>query len=77
MNKGIEGGIWAPLVGTFYLVFVSLAIVAPIGILAAIYMDEYARDTWFNRVIGMAVTSLAGVPSIVHALFGLGAFVLL
>jgi phosphate transport system permease protein len=75
-NKGIEGGLWSPLVGTFCLVFVSLAIVAPVGILAAIYMVEYARDTWLNRVIGMAVTSLAGVPSIVHALFGLGAFVL-
>jgi phosphate transport system permease protein len=70
------GGIWAPLIGTFYLVLVSLMIVAPIGILAGIYLNEYAKDNWFTRIVNMAVTSLAGVPSIVHALFGVGAFVL-
>ncbi|MDO8541820.1 MAG: phosphate ABC transporter permease PstA [Opitutaceae bacterium] len=69
------GGIWPALVGTIYLVFLSLAVSAPIGILAAIYLNEYARDNWFNRVINLAVLNLAGVPSIVHALFGLGAFV--
>jgi len=76
VNKGKEGGLWAPLVGTFYLVIGSLIFVAPIGILAAIYLNEYAREGWLNRTISIAVTSLAGVPSIVHGLFGLGAFVL-
>ena len=71
-----SGGIWAPLVGTFYLVIGSLLFVAPIGILAAIYLNEYAREGWLNRVISITVTSLAGVPSIVHGLFGFGAFVL-
>jgi phosphate transport system permease protein len=70
-----EGGIWPALVGTIYLVFISLAVAAPVGILAAIYLNEYARDNWFNRIINLAVINLAGVPSIVHALFGLGAFV--
>jgi phosphate transport system permease protein len=70
-----EGGIWPAFVGTMYLVIISLAIAAPIGILAAIYLNEYARDNWFNRAINLAVINLAGVPSIVHALFGLGAFV--
>jgi phosphate transport system permease protein len=70
-----EGGIWPALVGTIYLVVLSLAVSAPIGILAAVYLNEYARDNWFNRVINLAVINLAGVPSIVHALFGLGAFV--
>jgi phosphate transport system permease protein len=70
-----EGGIWPAFVGTIYLVVISLAIAAPIGVLAAIYLNEYARDNWFNRVINLAVINLAGVPSIVHALFGLGAFV--
>ncbi|MCL4181214.1 MAG: phosphate ABC transporter permease PstA [Verrucomicrobia bacterium] len=70
-----EGGIWPALVGTIYLVFISLAVAAPLGILAAIYLSEYARDNWFNRIINLAVINLAGVPSIVHALFGLGAFV--
>jgi len=70
-----EGGIWPALIGTIYLVFISLAVSAPIGVLAAIYLNEYAKDNWFNRLINLAVINLAGVPSIVHALFGLGAFV--
>jgi len=70
-----EGGIWPALVGTIYLVCLSLAVSAPIGILAAVYLNEYARDDWFNRIINLAVINLSGVPSIVHALFGLGAFV--
>jgi len=76
-RKGMtEGGIWPALVGTIYLVVISLAVAAPIGILAAVYLNEYAKDNWFNRLINLAVINLAGVPSIVHALFGLGAFVL-
>jgi len=70
------GGIWSPLLGTIYLVVISLAVATPIGILAAVFLNEYARDNWFTRVVNLAVVNLAGVPSIVHALFGLGAFVL-
>jgi phosphate transport system permease protein len=70
------GGIWAPLLGTVYLVLISLAIATPVGVLAAVYLNEYARASWFTRVVSLAVVNLAGVPSIVHALFGLGAFVL-
>ncbi len=70
------GGIWSALLGTIWLVVVSLAVSAPIGVLAAVYLNEYARDNWFTRMINLAVLNLAGVPSIVHALFGLGAFVL-
>jgi phosphate transport system permease protein len=70
------GGIWAPLVGTFYLVFISLAIATPIGVLAGVYLNEYAGDNWLTRVVNLAVVNLAGVPSIVHSLFGVGAFVL-
>jgi phosphate transport system permease protein len=69
------GGVWPAFVGTIYLVTLSLAVSAPIGVLAAVYLNEYARDNWFNRIINLAVINLAGVPSIVHALFGLGAFV--
>ena len=58
-----------------WLVVISLAVSAPVGVLAAIYLNEYARDNWVNRFINLAVINLAGVPSIVHALFGLGAFV--
>ncbi len=69
------GGIWSPLVGTLYTVAFSLLIAVPIGVLAGIYLNEYARDNWFTRIVHLAVVNLAGVPSIVHALFGLGAFV--
>lgn len=70
-----DGGIWPAFVGTLYLVGISLLVSAPIGVLAAVYLNEYAKDNWFNRVVNLAVINLAGVPSIVHALFGLGAFV--
>jgi phosphate transport system permease protein len=69
------GGIWPALLGTIYLVLISLVVATPIGVLAAVYLNEYARDNWFTRVVNLAVVNLAGVPSIVHALFGLGAFV--
>jgi len=75
-NFMTTGGIWAPLVGTFFLVLTSLLVAAPVGILAGVYLNEYARDNWLTRIINLAVMNLAGVPSIVHAVFGVGAFVL-
>ena len=70
------GGLWAPFLGTIYLVVVSLLVSAPVGVFAAVYLNEYARENWFTRITNLAVVNLAGVPSIVHALFGVGAFVL-
>ncbi len=70
-----DGGIWPALLGTVDLVLISLAVATPIGVLAAVYLHEYARESWFTRIVNLAVVNLAGVPSIVHALFGLGAFV--
>ena len=75
-NNMTAGGIWAPLVGTFCLVLLSLLAAAPVGVLAGVYLNEYARDNWLTRIINLAVVNLAGVPSIVHGLFGVGAFVL-
>jgi phosphate transport system permease protein len=75
-NYMTAGGVWAPLVGTIYLVMISLAVAAPIGVLAGVYLNEYAGDNWVTRGVNLAVVNLAGVPSIVHALFGVGAFVL-
>lgn len=75
-NRMTAGGIWAPLVGTFFLVIISLVIAAPIGILGGVYLNEYAGNNWRTRVVALGVTNLAGVPSIVHGLFGVGAFVL-
>ena len=75
-NRMTAGGIWAPLVGTFFLVLISLSAAAPIGILAGVYLNEFARDNWITRSINLAVMNLAGVPSIVSGLFGVGAFVI-
>ena len=75
-NQMSAGGIWPAVLGTIYLVTLSLLVAAPVGVMAGIYLNEYAKDNWFTRLINLAVINLAGVPSIVHALFGLGAFVL-
>jgi len=70
------GGLFPALFGTVWLVAVALIISVPLGIAAAIYLSEYAGNNWFTRIINLAIINLAGVPSIVHALFGVGAFVL-
>ena len=70
------GGLFPALLGTVWLVAVALLISVPLGIAAAIYLSEYAGENWFTRIINLAIINLAGVPSIVHALFGVGAFVL-
>ncbi|MBF0288616.1 MAG: phosphate ABC transporter permease PstA [SAR324 cluster bacterium] len=75
--KGMTaGGIFPALIGTVWLVSVALLFSVPLGVAAAIYLSEYAKDNWFTRMINLAIINLAGVPSIVHALFGVGAFVL-
>jgi phosphate transport system permease protein len=70
------GGVFPAIVGTLWLVGVSLAVSAPVGIMAGIYLNEYARANWLTRMVNLAIVNLAGVPSIVHALFGVGVFVL-
>ncbi len=71
-----KGGIQPAIVGTLWLVGVSLLFSVPVGVLAGMYLSEYAGEGWLARVVDLAIVNLAGVPSIVHALFGLGAFVL-
>jgi phosphate transport system permease protein len=71
-----EGGIWPAMLGTIVLTICAAIVVMPFGIGAAIYLAEYAGDNWFTRAIHMAIVNLAGIPSIVYGLFGLGAFVL-
>jgi phosphate transport system permease protein len=70
------GGIFPALIGTVWLVSVALLFSVPLGVAAAVYLSEYAGDNWLTRIINLAIINLAGVPSIVHALFGVGAFVL-
>src|SRR4030043_1050036 len=75
-QAGRGGGLLPVIVGTFYLMLGTLAFALPIGVLAGIYLTEYARDNWLTRLINLAIVNLAGVPSIVFGLFGLSVFVL-
>jgi phosphate transport system permease protein len=75
-NGMTAGGIFPALLGTVLLVLVALLASVPLGVAAAIYLSEYAPENWFTRAINLAIINLAGVPSIVHALFGVGAFVI-
>jgi phosphate transport system permease protein len=70
------GGIWPAIVGTIVLTLTTAIISIPIGIGGAIYLSEYARDTKLTRSIRLALVNLAGIPSVVYGLFGLGMFVI-
>ncbi|MEN6520555.1 MAG: phosphate ABC transporter permease PstA [Armatimonadota bacterium] len=76
-NGMTEGGIMPAIVGTFYLVIGTIVVAVPLGVMAAVYLSEYAGSGWFVRIIRLSLTNLAGVPSVVYGLFGLGVFVLL
>ncbi len=71
-----EGGILPAVIGTVVLTFGTAIVSIPIAIGAAIYLAEYARDNWLTRAIRLAIVNLAGIPSVVYGLFGLGLFVL-
>ncbi len=75
-NGMTEGGIFPAIVGTILLTFGTAIAAIPLGISAAIYLAEYAGDNRLTRAIRLAIVNLAGIPSIVYGLFGLGVFVL-
>ena len=70
------GGILPAIIGTFYLTIGTAVLAVPLGVGAAIYLSEYAPDNQVTRIIRIAITNLAGIPSVVYGLFGLGLFVL-
>jgi phosphate transport system permease protein len=70
-----EGGVFPALFGTVLMVLLMSVLVTPFGVLAAVYLHEYAYQGWLTRSIRIAVNNLAGVPSIVYGIFGLGFFV--
>ncbi len=70
-----KGGIFPCIVGTFYVTFITALFAIPVGVFAAIYLNEYAKDTTINRVIRLSIRNLSGVPSIVYGLFGVALFV--
>lgn len=71
-----SGGILPAIIGTLYLTIGTAIFSVPLGIAAAIYLSEYAKDTPLTRIIRLAIINLAGIPSVVYGLFGLGLFVL-
>jgi phosphate transport system permease protein len=71
-----EGGIYPALMGTLYLLGGTFIFALPLGVLCAVYLSEYARRNTYTRLIRLAIVNLAGVPSVVYGLFGLGLFVL-
>ncbi|MFC2060101.1 phosphate ABC transporter permease PstA [Chloroflexota bacterium] len=76
-QAGKAGGILPAIVGTFYLMLGTIVFALPLGVMAGIYLTEYAKENWLTKSINLAIVNLAGVPSIVYGLFGLGIFVLL
>lgn len=70
-----EGGIFPAIFGTVLMVFIMTIIITPFGVVAAVYLREYAKQGFITRLIRIAVNNLAGVPSIVYGVFGLGFFV--
>lgn len=77
VQAGKAGGIFPAIIGTFYLMLGTIVVALPLGVLAGVYLSEYAGNNWLTRTVNMAIVNLAGVPSIVYGLFGLGVFVLL
>lgn len=71
-----SGGILPAILGTFLIVLCTIIIILPIGVCAAIYLNEYTRNNLFTKIIKLAIVNLAGVPSVVYGLFGLGIFVM-
>ncbi len=76
-NMMREGGILPAIVGTIYLIIGTTLFALPLGVFAAIYLSEYAKPGPFTRLIRLSIVNLAGVPSVVYGLFGLGLFVIL
>ncbi len=70
-----QGGVFPAIFGTVMMVLLMSVLVTPLGVVAAVYMREYATQGWLTRTIRIAVNNLAGVPSIVYGVFGLGFFV--
>ena len=70
------GGIWPAIIGTVYLTIGTAIFSVPLGLGAAIYLSEYAPNNRWTRLIRLAIVNLAGIPSVVYGLFGLGLFVL-
>jgi phosphate transport system permease protein len=70
-----NGGIYPALIGSLWLLGLTTLISVPLGLGAAVYLEEYAQDTHINRIVEVNISNLAGVPSVIYGLLGLGIFV--
>lgn len=75
-NNMTEGGIGPAIFGTIAVTVIMVGLAVPLGVFSAIYLSEYAKDSFFYRIIRTSINNLAGIPSIVFGLFGLGFFIL-
>jgi phosphate transport system permease protein len=74
-RRPADAGIYAALIGSIYVIGLTTLLALPLGIGAAVYLEEYGSTAWFNRLIEINIANLAGVPSIIYGLLGLGLFV--
>ncbi len=74
-ESNTEGGVWPAIFGTVMMVFIMSVVVSPLGVIAAIYLREYAKQGRFVSLVRISVNNLAGVPSIVFGVFGVGFFI--
>jgi phosphate transport system permease protein len=74
-RRASQAGIWTALVGSIFIILVTAALAVPVGVAAAIYLEEYGGRSVTARIIELNITNLAAVPSIIYGLLGLGLFV--
>jgi len=74
-SEAVTAGIRTAILGTLWTILITILFAFPVGVGAAIYLEEYARDNWFNRLVRTNINNLAGVPSIIYGILGLAIFV--
>jgi len=74
-SEAVTAGVRTAILGTLLTILITILFAFPVGVAAAIYLEEYARDTWFNRLVQTNINNLAGVPSIIYGILGLAIFI--
>ena len=74
-SEALTAGVRTAILGTLWTMLITILVAFPVGVGAAIYLEEYASDNWFNRFIRTNINNLAGVPSIIYGILGLAIFV--
>ena len=74
-SNPLVAGVRNAILGSLWTIFIAMLFAVPMGLMAAIYLEEYARDNWINRIIRTNINNLAGVPSIIYGILGLAVFV--